>query len=291
MKFLTRMKGRINLIICTSFLVLLVCALCIVFWPITNEEELLLVRYKKLGYNIVTNIAAASFLTIIYESLQVYLNNLRVANAILNLDAFVNNYIISFSKIFIEMTYEDKSEFIQDVKKCDFDIRCGIDVAFGRSISGKSMMQIFSPSALVGGGFSKTSIENYCDNLEILVQCFEINALQINFSKYQSLFCVIRRIICSATTYRIVSEMRALVSTYQNNSSYRTILTKLLSETNFSKLVEEDDDKDGNILLPYVLFYKHTREMVESFLYYENEMDKIRIKYPQLVAKQVKEGK
>ena len=85
--------------------------------------------------------------------------------------------------------------------------------------------------------------------------------------------------------------MRALVSTYQNNSSYRTILTKLLSETNFSKLVEEDDDKDGNILLPYVLFYKHTREMVESFLYYENEMDKIRIKYPQLVAKQVKEGK
>lgn len=291
MKFLTKMKGRINLIICTSFLVLLVCTLYIVFWTITNEEELLLVRYKKLGYNIVTNIAAASFLTIIYESLPVYLNNLRAANAILNLDAFVNNHIISFSKIFIEMTYEDKSEFIQDVKKCDFDIRCGIDVAFGRSISGKSMMQIFSPSALVGGGFSKTSIENYCDNLETLVQCFEMNALQINFSKWQPLFCAICRIVYNATKYKIVSELRALVLTFRNCSHYKTTLAELLSDTDFRSLVENNDYKEGNILMPYVLFYMHSKEMVESLLCYENEMDKIRVKYPQLITKEEKEKK
>lgn len=62
----------------------------------------------KFSYEASINIAAAALLTIIYESLRTLTNHRKNANAILNLNAFIQNYIVSFSKLLLEMTYEEK---------------------------------------------------------------------------------------------------------------------------------------------------------------------------------------
>lgn len=171
------------------------------------------------------------------------------------------------------------------VKAYNFDCRGGIDCVLDRSISGKAMTQIFIPSMLIGGGYERSIVECYCDNLEILVRNLELTSLQIDFSEWGDLLNTIYRIINIITEPNIISEMRAIAQTYKEkgNENYRKCLFDLLMKTDFSSLTKNSDYKEGNILMPYVVFYKHTKEMVSALFDYENEIDKVRAKYTKLL--------
>lgn len=271
----------------TSFVIelsiIIGCLTYLLFYILCLMQADNISHYWKACYDLCINIGAATALTFMFENISVRSSRRQQALAILRMNSYLQDYISIFCRRYMELTYEDKNKFISDVKVLDFVNRGGIDHVIGRRISGKSMQLAFIPSMILGSGYSKTALEVMAECEKNLIEKITTCSLHVDFSNWPKLYESIRLILHSSAIFDCISEMKSISHHYCRDPNYKSIVNSQLSTGVFDQQVKEPEIIGGNVMTPYVAIYKHFEWLLCTLCDYENNIQKIKEAYPDLI--------
>ena len=268
-----------KLSIAVEMAVLVLCLSFIVYFTFADKN----LAWAKECHDICLNIAAATIFALIVENITMRMSKRETAAKILRADACIQNFIYRFCKLYLELTYEDKNQFIADVKTIDFTKRGGVDSILTRRINGRAMASIFLPSMMIGNGYKTSAIVAFIEAEKSMISAFLQMSQTIDFSYWPELFNALHIIIHASSIVDCQTEMTELAKTFHKGNTYGKILKDMLTNGTFDNTIATGKIPSGNILTPYVVFYKHTEWLATTLCDYENKVDSIRNRFPDLV--------
>lgn len=280
--FLLRLKYRLRmtkLSIAVEVAILVPCLSFIVYFTFADKN----LAWAKECHDICLNIAAATIFALIVENITMRMSKRQTAAAILRADACIRNFISRFSKLYLELTYEDKNQFMADVKTIDFTKRGGVDSILLRRINGRAMASIFLPSMIIGSGYKTSAVVAFIAAEKSMITAFLQMSQTIDFSYWPEIFKALHIIIHASSIVDCQTEMTELAKMFNHDDKYRNLLTQWLTDGTFDNSIATGNIPSGNILTPYVVFYKHTEWLATTLCDYENKVDSIRNRFPDLV--------
>ena len=279
---LLRLKCRIRitkLSIVVEVAILVLCLSFIAYFTFADKDLV----WAEECHDICLNIAAATIFALIVENITMRMSKRQTAAVILRADACIRNFISRFSKLYLELTYEDKNQFILDVKTIDFTKRGGVDFILSRRINGRAMASIFLPSMMIGSGYETSAVVAFITAEKSMITALFQMSQTIDFSYWPEIFKALHIIIHSSSVVDCQTEMLELATKFNRDAKYKNLLTQMLTDGTFDNTIATGNIPDGNILTPYVVFYKHTEWLVTTLCDYENKVDSIRNRFPDLV--------